>query len=75
AMVAAFPHLGHMDEVVPGDPAAVTRLAALAGPLEDSEFINPVAAFHLTNPIARASKVMADCARTFDEPALRVAAE
>ena len=33
-----------------------------AGDMNDSPFINPIESFHLSNPIARASKVMAECA-------------
>ncbi|WMS42341.1 NADH-quinone oxidoreductase subunit NuoG [Acuticoccus sp. MNP-M23] len=67
AMVAVAPWLAQTDHVVPADPEAVRALAGRAGSLEDRAFVNPIKSFHLTNPIARASAVMAECARTFAE--------
>ncbi|MBJ3774403.1 NADH-quinone oxidoreductase subunit NuoG [Acuticoccus mangrovi] len=76
AMVSAAPWLGEVDEVVPGDPAAIDRLAALGGSMDEAPFVNPLTTFHLTNPIARASKVMAECAKLIEErAAVKVAAE
>jgi NADH-quinone oxidoreductase subunit G len=55
ALVAAHPHLGRIDEV----PAnAVVPVAA--GPLGHGDFVPAVADFYLTNPIARASGLMAE---------------
>jgi NADH-quinone oxidoreductase subunit G len=34
----------------------------VAGGLQSAPFRNAVGAFHLTNPIARASRTMAECA-------------
>ncbi|WP_420392921.1 NADH-quinone oxidoreductase subunit NuoG [Acuticoccus sp.] len=75
-MVEAVPYLGELDTVVPGDPAAIGRLAERGGAVADDAFINPIQHFHLTNPIARASKVMAECARLWAEgEVVREAAE
>ena len=63
AMVAAVPHLGEIDQIVPADPAALGALAGEGGTLDDAPFANPIQDFYMTNPIARASKVMAECAR------------
>ncbi|GAB5376893.1 MAG: hypothetical protein AcusKO_33550 [Acuticoccus sp.] len=55
--------------MVPADPAAACRaLPRGRGRSPTGAFINPITAFHLTNPIARASKVMAECARLYAEP-------
>ena len=52
-----------LDQIEPGDSGAV---ATLGGPRRRSSARPPFAAsrdFYLTNPIARASAVMAECAR------------
>ncbi|HEY1414536.1 MAG TPA: NADH-quinone oxidoreductase subunit NuoG [Caulobacteraceae bacterium] len=48
----------------PGSAAAALDLGKLgdAGPWSDTPLTTPIAQFHLTNPIARASKTMAECA-------------
>ena len=40
---------------------AIETLAGRGGDLGDSGFVSPVTDFYLTNPIARASAVMAEC--------------
>ena len=57
AIIAAAPHFAAIDEVTPA--GALPDLAA--GTLDAAPFEVPVKDFHLTNPIARASKTMADC--------------
>ena len=66
-MVAALPFLGELGKVVPADPDGVRKLARAVANLPDAPLVNPVKAFHLTNPIARASAVMAECARLYHE--------
>src|SRR5262249_61967 len=61
ALFKAYAHLQGRDGVGPADPAAIERLAALGGTPERAPFRSPVADFYLTNPIARASVVMAEC--------------
>jgi len=61
ALFKAHPHLQRLDAVAPADPAAIERLAALGGTPERVPFRSAVADFYLTNPIARASAVMAEC--------------
>ena len=57
AIVADAPHFAEIDMVVPaGDLPDLP-----AGELEATPFETPVKDFYLTNPIARASKVMAEC--------------
>ena len=57
AIVAAAPHFAAIDEVT----AAGALPDLSAGTLDAAPFTLPVKDFHLTNPIARASKTMADC--------------
>jgi NADH-quinone oxidoreductase subunit G len=54
AMVAAHPHLAGVDQVAENEWVAVGT-----GKLGDAAFRNVVSDFYLTNPIARASEVMA----------------
>ena len=58
----AHPHFAELDEVLPGDNAAIDALASRkGGALKKAPFISPVEDFYLTNPIARSSAVMAEC--------------
>jgi NADH-quinone oxidoreductase subunit G len=50
-----------LDAVEPADPAAVAALASTAAqPVSSQPFGLPIRDFYLTNPIARASSVMAE---------------
>jgi NADH-quinone oxidoreductase subunit G len=60
ALSAAYPHLGRLDEITPAT-ADFAALAALGGALDKAPLVTPIADFYLTNPIARASKTMAEC--------------
>ncbi len=57
------PHLEYFDWIEPGDPADISRLAKGSGKLNSSAIKPLVSDFYLTNPIARASAVMAQCSR------------
>ena len=61
ALAAAHPDLVKYDVIAPVDPSVFAVLAAGGGALERAPFASPVADFYLTNPIARASRVMAEC--------------
>ena len=61
ALVAAHPHFGHVDEIAPADAGSIKDLAALGGAFDKAPFGHVVSDFYLTNPIARASAVMAEC--------------
>ncbi|MFG1463610.1 NADH-quinone oxidoreductase subunit NuoG [Xanthobacter sp. DSM 24535] len=63
AMVAAHPHLGRLDQVEPADAAAIAALAAIGGATDKGAFVSTIGDFFLTNPIARASAVMAECSK------------
>lgn len=63
AMFKAVPHLMRIDQIDAADAAGVKALAARGGSVEKGAFKSPVEDFYLTNPIARASAVMAECSR------------
>ncbi len=55
------PHFLSIDAIEAGSAAEITELAKDAGNMEAAGFANAVTEFYLTNPIARASAVMAEC--------------
>ena len=55
ALIAAHPHLGRVDQVAQNAWSALPMM-----PLGKADFRNAINDFYLTNPIARASAVMAD---------------
>jgi NADH-quinone oxidoreductase subunit G len=63
AMFTVAPHLMHIDKVEAGDAADIKTLAGKGGSVEKALFKSSVEDFYLTNPIARASAVMAECSR------------
>lgn len=63
AIFKAVPHLMRIDQIEAGDVGAVRTLASKGGNVEKAPFKSLVESFYLTNPIARASAVMAECAR------------
>jgi NADH-quinone oxidoreductase subunit G len=60
-LYAEHPHLAAIDRIATADPAALAKAARLGGRLGKATFVSPVKDFYLTNPIARASAVMAEC--------------
>jgi len=56
-----YPHLQKIDQIAAGGVADIERVARLGGKLNKGVFTSPVKDFYLTNPIARASAVMAEC--------------
>ena len=63
AIFKAAPHLMRLDQIAAGNAADVKTLAAKGGKVEPAPFKSAVEDFYLTNPIARASAVMAECSR------------
>ena len=61
ALGAAYPHLVRFDAVEPADPAPLTAAASLGGAVDKAPFRSAITDFYFTNPIARASRVMAEC--------------
>ncbi|WP_426229997.1 NADH-quinone oxidoreductase subunit NuoG [Pararhizobium sp. DWP3-4] len=60
-LYAAHPHLAAIDMIATGVTGEIAALAQKAGEMGKSAFASPVKDFYLTNPIARASAVMAEC--------------
>jgi NADH-quinone oxidoreductase subunit G len=60
-LYADHPHLAEIDEIAPADGAGLARLADAGGEIGRAPFASAVKDFYLTNPIARASAVMAEC--------------
>ncbi|WP_322517267.1 NADH-quinone oxidoreductase subunit NuoG [Rhodopseudomonas palustris] len=63
AIFAAVPHLMRVDQIEAGDAGAVRTLAASGGSVDKAPIKPAIADFYMTNPIARASAVMAECSR------------
>ncbi len=57
-MIEAAPHLRHVGTVQPAAPGAPDTAA---GSMGDTAFAPAIRDFYLTNPIARASSIMAEC--------------
>mgnify|MGYP001579122344 CR=1 FL=1 len=71
ALVAAVPHLAQVDQVIANDWQALPVTS-----LEKAKFRNAISDFYLTNPIARASTLMAELsANAKSRGATKVAAE
>ncbi|MGJ0393421.1 MAG: NADH-quinone oxidoreductase subunit NuoG [Methylocystis sp.] len=60
-LVEVHPHFARIDQIEAGNPADVGRLAGQPAVAMKDPFVNAIADFYLTNPIARASAVMAEC--------------
>jgi NADH-quinone oxidoreductase subunit G len=63
AVVKVAPHLMRLDQIEAGKAGDVKALAGKGGATEKAPFKPTVEDFYLTNPIARASAVMAECSR------------
>jgi len=60
-LYADHPHFAAVDVLPPSDTASVVGLAAIGGAVGSAPFASTISDFYLTNPIARASAVMAEC--------------
>jgi len=63
ALFKVAPHLMRVDQIEAANAADVKTLAGKGGSVEKTPFKSSVEDFYLTNPIARASAVMAECSR------------
>src|SRR5204863_9053930 len=63
ALFKAVPHLMRIDQIEAGKATDIKTLAGKGGSIEKGPFKSSVEDFYLTNPIARASAVMAECSR------------
>jgi NADH-quinone oxidoreductase subunit G len=75
ALFAAHPHLQRIDEIEAGNPADIEKLGRLGGTTDRAALRSGVEDFYLTNPIARASAVMAECSAIAEGAVARTAAE
>ncbi|MBX6328403.1 MAG: NADH-quinone oxidoreductase subunit G [Pseudolabrys sp.] len=73
-LFTAHPPLMRLGEVVPGDIEDIGKLAKRGGDPRRDVLKSPIDDFYLTNPIARASAVMAECS-ALAQAAARTAAE
>ena len=73
AMYKIAPHLARLDQVTPADPALLSDLAKGEGQMTSAPFRSPIRDFYLTNPIARASRTMAECSALRDARNLEAA--
>ncbi len=74
ALYAAHPHFARVDRIERSFTGDLSRLASLGLVSLPLPFANPIADFYQTNPIARASRVMAECS-ALHANSLRTAAE
>jgi len=77
AMLADAPHFANIDAAPanPGADAAIWNNIGAAGTIAKTAFEPSIKDFYLTNPIARASHVMAECSNLFVKPRVAQAAE
>jgi NADH-quinone oxidoreductase subunit G len=73
-LFAERPHLARIGQIMPGGPSDVRQLSLLGGEPDKTPFRSVIEDFYLTNPIARASAVMAECSALAEGHA-RAAAE
>jgi NADH-quinone oxidoreductase subunit G len=73
AMYAIAPQLAKLDYLHTADAAALSELAAGEGATLKDVFTSPIKDFYFTNPIARASKIMADCSALKNRPIMQAA--
>ena len=73
AMYAEFPHLAQIDQIVPSGIDGVRKLAQAQIKTDTAPLTFTIGDFYLTNPIARASAIMAECSQM--QSGLKQAAE
>jgi len=73
ALFAEYPHLARIGQIMPGGPADIHQLATLGGEADKAPFRSAIEDFYLSNPIARASAVMAECSELAEGRAMRAA--
>jgi NADH-quinone oxidoreductase subunit G len=74
ALFAAHPHLMRIGQIEPGEGKDIGKLGELNGNIDKAAFGSAVTDFYLTNPITRASAIMAECS-ALAHAAARTAAE
>jgi NADH-quinone oxidoreductase subunit G len=61
ALYKAYPHFARLGEIVPAPADGLKKLAGQGGETDKAPLRSNLGDFYLTNPIARASAVMAEC--------------
>ena len=61
ALYRAHPHVMRIGQIAPANAADIRKLAGLGGAVDKAPFRSTMLNFYFTNPIARASAVMAEC--------------
>ena len=72
-LIHDHPHLALLDEVASGSASDVAKLAGKPSKPGTKPLGTPAKDFYLTNPIARASAVMAECSQRFSGQFLQAA--
>jgi NADH-quinone oxidoreductase subunit G len=72
AMYEKAPHLARLDQVAKAEASGLEALAG-GGAMSSEAFVSPIKDFYLTNPIARASRTMAECSALRNEVRLEAA--
>ena len=75
ALFQQHPQLQRIGQVMPGGPADVRQLSMLGGDVDKAPFSVAIDDFYLTNPIARASAIMAECSALAEARTTMTAAE
>jgi NADH-quinone oxidoreductase subunit G len=74
ALFKERPHLGRIGQIVPSGPADIRQLSTRKGEPDKASFRCTFDDYYLTNPIARASAVMAECSALAESRASMTAA-
>jgi NADH-quinone oxidoreductase subunit G len=69
------PQLARIGQIIPSGPADIRQLSAMKSDVNKAPFRAAIDDFYLTNPIARASAVMAECSALAEGRAAMTAAE
>ncbi|MGD9845133.1 MAG: NADH-quinone oxidoreductase subunit NuoG [Variibacter sp.] len=75
AMFDAAPHLARVDQIEAGAAGDIAKLTSSGGTPDKTPFASAVEDFYLTNPIARASAIMAECSALARGTPMATAAE
>jgi NADH-quinone oxidoreductase subunit G len=69
------PQLQRIGQIMPAGPADVRQLSTVGGTIDKAPFAAIIEDFYLTNPIARASAIMAECSALAEARLSMTAAE
>jgi NADH-quinone oxidoreductase subunit G len=75
ALFKAHPHMQRIGRITQASPSDIEALAAVGGTPAKDPFAAPIDDFYMTNPIARASAIMAECSAIAEGHDAQMAAE